>query len=131
MFAALDDLIEQRIAQARRQGQFDALPGAGRPLDLSEPPLVPQELRVANRILLNAGLVPTHMPGRGSGSTLPGVADEIGRAAWLLDGMARRRGFTFGFATRAGAADPATDAMIRYRAVLVRRRASSASGGNE
>ena len=45
MLAVLNDLIEQRINQARDDGQFDQLPGAGRPLDLHEDPLVPEELK--------------------------------------------------------------------------------------
>lgn len=58
MLPILDQLVEQRIARAQTQGEFDGLPGAGRPLDLSEPPLVPEDVRIANRILKNAGLVP-------------------------------------------------------------------------
>ncbi len=37
---------------------FDDLPGAGQPLDLTDDALVPEELRVAYRILKNAGFVP-------------------------------------------------------------------------
>ena len=55
---ALDHLAEQRIRDAQTRGEFDALPGAGRPLDLDEPPLVPDDVRMANRILKNAGFVP-------------------------------------------------------------------------
>ncbi|MCM5570206.1 DUF1992 domain-containing protein [Burkholderiaceae bacterium FT117] len=58
MFAAFNELIEQRIDEARRQGAFDDLPGAGRPLDLDDDRMVPEELRVAYRILKNAGFVP-------------------------------------------------------------------------
>ncbi len=58
MLPILDQLVEQRIVRAQTQGEFDGLPGAGRPLDLSEPPLVPEDVRIANRILKNAGLVP-------------------------------------------------------------------------
>lgn len=32
-----DELIERRISQARRDGEFDNLPGEGKPLDLKEP----------------------------------------------------------------------------------------------
>ena len=53
----LDALVEQRIAAAAR-GEFDDLPGAGAPLHLDDDALVPQEVRVANRILKNAGFVP-------------------------------------------------------------------------
>ncbi|NIF54785.1 DnaJ family domain-containing protein [Burkholderia sp. Ax-1724] len=55
----LDALVEQRIAAAAAaRGEFDDLPGAGAPLPLDDDALVPQEVRVANRILKNAGFVP-------------------------------------------------------------------------
>lgn len=54
----LDALVEQRIAAAAARGEFDDLPGAGAPLDLDDDLLVPEEVRVANRILKNAGFVP-------------------------------------------------------------------------
>jgi hypothetical protein len=60
----LDHLVEQRIAAARDAGEFDDLPGAGRPLDLDDAPLVPEELRVAYRILKNAGFVPPEVETR-------------------------------------------------------------------
>ncbi|MEZ2306455.1 DnaJ family domain-containing protein [Paraburkholderia sp. RCC_158] len=54
----LDALVEQRIAAAAARGEFDDLPGAGAPLCLDDDALVPEEVRVANRILKNAGFVP-------------------------------------------------------------------------
>ncbi|MGF6772064.1 hypothetical protein P3T18_004552 [Paraburkholderia sp. GAS199] len=54
----LDALVEQRIAAAAARGEFDDLPGAGAPLPIEDDALVPQEVRVANRILKNAGFVP-------------------------------------------------------------------------
>ncbi|MGF6856511.1 DnaJ family domain-containing protein [Paraburkholderia sp. CI3] len=54
----LDALVEQRIAAAAARGEFDDLPGAGAPLALDDDALVPEEVRVANRILKNAGFVP-------------------------------------------------------------------------
>lgn len=51
-------LAEQRILAALEAGEFDHLPGAGRPLELEDDSLVPEELRMAYRILKNAGLVP-------------------------------------------------------------------------
>jgi hypothetical protein len=54
----LDALVEQRIAAAAARGEFDDLPGAGAPLALEDEALVPEEVRVANRILKNAGFVP-------------------------------------------------------------------------
>lgn len=53
-----ETLIEQRIREAQARGEFDDLPGAGRPLDLDDDLLVPEDLRVAHRILKNSGYVP-------------------------------------------------------------------------
>ena len=55
---ALDILAERKIAEAIARGELSGLPGEGRPLDLGEDPLVPEELRMAFRILKNAGFVP-------------------------------------------------------------------------
>jgi hypothetical protein len=57
----LDALVERRIRAAIARGEFDDLPGAGRPLALDDDPLVPQELRVAYRLLKNAGVVPSEL----------------------------------------------------------------------
>ncbi|MBP0589898.1 DUF1992 domain-containing protein [Paraburkholderia sp. LEh10] len=54
----LDALVEQRIAAAAARGEFDDLPGAGAPQALDDDALVPDEVRIANRILKNAGFVP-------------------------------------------------------------------------
>ncbi|TAL52444.1 DnaJ family domain-containing protein [Pandoraea sp.] len=56
--AIFDAIIEERIAEAYRRGEFDGLPGAGRPQALDDDLLVPQERRAAYRVLKNAGFVP-------------------------------------------------------------------------
>ncbi|MGI9335668.1 MAG: DnaJ family domain-containing protein [Gammaproteobacteria bacterium] len=50
--------MERRIREAQASGEFDDLPGAGRPLELDDAALVPAELRMAYRLLKNAGYVP-------------------------------------------------------------------------
>jgi hypothetical protein len=57
MSLPLDRLVEERILQAQKDGAFDHLPGAGRPLDLDDDLLVPEELRMVCRVLKNAGYV--------------------------------------------------------------------------
>ena len=57
----LDVLAERRIDEARARGEFDNLPGSGAPLELDDDALVPEELRVAHRILKNAGLLPPQL----------------------------------------------------------------------
>src|SRR5438874_13315278 len=51
-------LAERRIEEAIARGELDDLPGAGRPLELDDDRLVPEELRAAYRMLKNAGYVP-------------------------------------------------------------------------
>ena len=51
-------LAEQRIREAMQRGDFDELPTTGKPLALEDDSLVPEELRVAYRLLRNAGYVP-------------------------------------------------------------------------
>ena len=54
----IDQIAEQKIAEAIGKGEFDDLPGQGRPLDLDDDGLVPEELRVAYRVLKNSGFLP-------------------------------------------------------------------------
>ncbi|MEW5707332.1 MAG: DnaJ family domain-containing protein [Pseudomonadota bacterium] len=51
-------IAEQRIQEAIEAGEFDNLPGAGKPLALDDDCMVPEVLRVALRVLKNAGYVP-------------------------------------------------------------------------
>jgi hypothetical protein len=53
---ALEWIAERRIEEAVSRGEFERLPNAGQPLDLTEDPLVPPEMRMAKRILGNADI---------------------------------------------------------------------------
>lgn len=53
-----DIIAEQRASEAARKGELSGLEGEGEPLDLSEDPLVPPELRAIHRVLKNAGYSP-------------------------------------------------------------------------
>jgi|SRR5437660_883578 len=67
---ALELIAEKKIRDAIRAGAFDDLPGAGRPLDLDDDKLIPEELRIAYRILKNAGCVPPEIEARKEAATL-------------------------------------------------------------
>lgn len=55
----LERLADQRIQEAIERGDFDDLPGAGQPLrDETELAGIAPELRVAYRIMKNAGFLP-------------------------------------------------------------------------
>lgn len=83
----LDFIAERRIREAQERGDFDDLPGTGVPLELDDDALVPEDLRVAYRILKNAGLLPPqlepHREIREIEGLLQQVEDEDGQA-WLL-----------------------------------------------
>ncbi|HZG66486.1 MAG TPA: DUF1992 domain-containing protein [Herpetosiphonaceae bacterium] len=51
-------LVEQRIQDGMERGLFDNLPGAGKPLNLEEDALVPEDMRMAFRLLRSNGLAP-------------------------------------------------------------------------
>lgn len=78
MLKALDDLVESRIRDAQARGEFDDLPGAGRPLPDEDLTGVPESLRVAFRILRNAGCVP---PGVETLRDLDALLAQLGRVA--------------------------------------------------
>jgi hypothetical protein len=79
----LDFLAERRIAEAIANGELDELPGKGRPLELDDDALVPEDLRLAYRILKNAGFVPPEV------QTLNQIA-ELERLAGLDSRAARK-----------------------------------------
>src|SRR4051794_34304047 len=51
-------ILEQRIAAAEAEGLFENLPGAGRPLQLDDDSMVPEEDRVGYRLLKGSGFAP-------------------------------------------------------------------------
>ncbi len=51
-------IADRKIQEAIEEGQFDNLPGKGKPLDLDDDPTTPPHLRLANRILKNANVLP-------------------------------------------------------------------------
>ena len=57
MIPGFEAIVEERIKKAQKQGAFDNLPGSGKPIPF-ETPNVPDELRLAHKILKNAGYLP-------------------------------------------------------------------------
>lgn len=51
-------IAEERIREAQRKGDFDNLEGRGRPLELEDDSMIPQELRMAYKALKNGGYLP-------------------------------------------------------------------------
>ncbi len=54
----IDQIAEQKIIETILNGELDNLPGQGQPLRLDDNSSVPEELRVAYRLLKNSGFLP-------------------------------------------------------------------------
>ncbi len=83
-------IAEERIQEAMARGEFDHLPGAGKPLPEDDLPGVPPELRMAYRILKNAGYVPEEVQLRREIADVHQLLAE-GLADEALNAEARRR----------------------------------------
>ena len=55
------NLIEALIKEAQERGQFDNLPGKGKPIDLTDYFNTPEDIRVAQSVLKNAGMIPAEV----------------------------------------------------------------------
>jgi DnaJ homolog subfamily C member 28 len=56
-----NDLVSERIEEAIERGDFDNLPGKGKPLNLDVNPNEPAEVQMAHRLLKNNDLAPAWM----------------------------------------------------------------------
>ncbi len=54
----LERLAEEKILEAMERGEFDDLPLAGKPLPLESNGSVPEDLRLAYKVLKDAGFLP-------------------------------------------------------------------------
>lgn len=60
MIPGFEDLVEQRIKQAEKKGEFNDLDGKHKPLKF-EDEHVPKELRLSHKILKNSGFLPPEL----------------------------------------------------------------------
>jgi hypothetical protein len=87
MIPGFERIVEERILNAQRKGAFEGLDGRGRPIVFAEDSHIPEDLRLAYKILKNADYLPAEIE----------VKKEIERTEDLLAGM--------------------TDTRARYRAI--------------
>lgn len=98
-----DKLIEQKIQEAIAEGEFDNLPGKGKPVDLSAYFATPEDERLGYSILKNAGFIPEEARLLKEVETLrerlqtcdeadrPGIEREIDRAKLKVNLLMERR----------------------------------------
>ena len=54
-------IIEKRIQEALDRGDFDDLPGRGKPMQIEDDSGVPEDLRLAYKVLKNADCLPPEL----------------------------------------------------------------------
>jgi hypothetical protein len=97
-------IAESKLRTAIANGEFDDLPGSGKPLELDDLSRVPPELRMGYKLLRNAGCLPPELEAR----------KEMARLGALLDA-------TGDPAERARLSRLRSDAEMRYRLLVERR----------
>ncbi len=85
MIPGFEKLVEQRIKQAQEKGEFDNLEGTNKPLKF-EDEHIPQELRLAHKILKNSGFLPPEIELKKKISNTEQLLDEA-----LVDTPERRK----------------------------------------
>lgn len=58
MITGFEKIVEERIRQSQKKGEFDNLAGAGKPLEIEDISSIPEDLRLAYKMLKNADCVP-------------------------------------------------------------------------
>jgi hypothetical protein len=61
VFTALERIAEERIREALQRGDFKNLPGQGKPLNLEDDRHLPEDLRLAYKVLSNANCLPPEL----------------------------------------------------------------------
>jgi len=77
MIPGYNKIVEERILNAQKKGEFDNLEGSGKPLKLNDDRFVSEDIRLAYKILKNADFVPPEIE----------LKKEINRTEDLLAGM--------------------------------------------
>lgn len=77
MLSGFAKLVEQRIQVAQRNGEFEGLQGAGKPIEFEDDSGVPEDLRMAYKMLKNADFAPPEIE----------LKKQILQAEDLLGGM--------------------------------------------
>ena len=61
IFTAFEKIADQRVREAMERGEFDDLPGRGKPVPLEDDSHLPPDIRIAHKILKNADCLPPEL----------------------------------------------------------------------
>lgn len=90
-FSAIQFIAEKRIEDALSRGEFDDLPGRGKPLELEDLSGVPEDLRMAYKILKNAGCLTPELQERKNITNLLELLENTPDEKERLAGMQKLR----------------------------------------
>lgn len=79
-----ESMAEKMLREAIEAGEFDNLPGKGKPMDLSENPFEDPDLRVVHKLLRDAGFAPAWIEERKDIDAEFELARQILSRAWGL-----------------------------------------------
>jgi len=117
-------IVEERIREAQRAGKFDGLAGQGRKLDIEDDSHIPEDLRMAYRILRNADCLPPEIDLRKDilrlRDLVAAAGDDPGRDALVREANLKILKLNMMRPTRLD---------LETAELMVRRRSRSVSGG--
>ena len=61
MIPGFEKIVEEKILNAEKNGAFDNLEGSGKPLKYDDESEIPEDLRLAYKLLKNAGFIPPEL----------------------------------------------------------------------
>jgi hypothetical protein len=102
-----DRIAEAKIREAVERGEFDNLPGTGKPLELEALSHIPPHMRLGYKVLRNANVLPPEMELRREIYSLGRLIDATSDEADRVELRRRRR-----------------EAELRYSLLIERRTAS-------
>lgn len=115
-------IAEAKIQDAMERGDFDALPGRGKPLQFEDMSGVPADMRMGYKILRNAGVAPPEVELRREVYRLDRQIAETRDPSAIAELRRRRRGSDLSLAIlmerRAGVAGPRAVRTLRRRRVV-------------
>jgi len=74
---AFEKIVERKIKEAQEKGSFDDLPGSGLPMTLEDDSNVPEDLRLAYKVLKNANCLPPELQLRKEIRQMEDLLDSI------------------------------------------------------
>ena len=92
MIPGFENIVEERIKKAQKQGQFDNLKGANKPI-VFEPYSGPEELRMGYKILKNAGFLPPEIELRKKISHVEELLTAAGNDSEVKQGLEKKLKF--------------------------------------